>query len=228
MPAWGVPGRDGDAPWSGPWPAEGCNLSRTTGRSPAPQDDEAWRHARTQDTASALDAYVEAFSWGRHLVKARARSAELKPVVDPATDRFQRYAHTFRGVLGDIEFDLIGGDAVVEGLRVEVVDSPTLVEMTLECKYPEYMERPERTLPAASLMQIPQGTLVTVRAAANKRLVGVRIDSAGHEQYLEDALLRELAELAQRQEELRGQTVTGGDLGAVAEQQGKLADAPEP
>ena len=146
-------------------------------------------------------------------------------VVDPAVDRFQRYAHTFRGVLGDIEFDLIGGDAVVEGLRVEVVDSPTLVEMTLQCDYPDYMQRPEQTLAAASLMQVPQGTLVTVRAVANKRLVGVRIDSAGHEQYLENELLRELTGLIRRQEELRGQTVAGGNLRAVAGRQEELAEA---
>jgi hypothetical protein len=149
-------------------------------------------------------------------------------VVDPATDRFQRYAHTFRGVLGDIEFDLIGGDAVVEGLRVEVVDSPTLVEMTLQCRYPDYMQRPERTLPAASLVQIPQGTLVTIRAAANKRLVGVRINSAGHEQYLEHELPRELAGFIRRQEDLRGQTVAGADLRAVAGRQLELADALDP
>ena len=149
-------------------------------------------------------------------------------VVDPATDRFQRYAHTFRGVLGDIEFDLLGGDAVLEGLRVEVVDSPTLVEMTLQCRYPDYMQRPERTLAAASLVQIPHGTLVTVRASANKRLVGVRIDSAGREQYLEDDLLRELSGLIRRQEDLRGQTVAGGDLRAVAGRQKELADALDP
>ena len=149
-------------------------------------------------------------------------------VVDPATDQFQRYAHTFRGVLGDIEFDLIGGDAVLQGLRVEVVDSPTLVETTLQCRYPDYMQRPERTLPAAGLMQIPQGTLVTVRAAANKRLVGVRIDAAGREQYLEDELLRELTGFIRRQEDLRGQTVAGGDLRAVAERQNELAEALEP
>ena len=146
-------------------------------------------------------------------------------VVDPATDRFQRYAHTFRGVLGDIEFDLAGGDAVLEGIKIEVVDSPTLVETALHCRYPDYMQRAERTIPAASLVQIPHGTLVTVQAVANKRLVGVRIDSGGNEQYLQDKLLRELDELIQRQEDIRNQCVAGADLLALARGQNDLADA---
>ena len=146
-------------------------------------------------------------------------------VVNPSVDRFQRYAHTFRGVLDDIEFDLIGGDALVEGLRIEVVDSPTLVEMTLDCRYPDYMQRPERTLPAASLMQIPEGTLVTIRASANKRLVGVRIDSGGQEKYLEAEFLRELTGLVDRQEDLRDETVAGGDLQPVVGRQKELAEA---
>jgi hypothetical protein len=148
-------------------------------------------------------------------------------VVDPATDRFQRYTHTFRGVLDDIEFDLSGGDALLEGLRIEVVDSPTLVETTLECRYPDYMRRPQRTLPAASLVQIPQGTRVTVRAVANKRLVGVQINSAGRRQYLQDGLLEELAGIVRRQEDLRGQTVAGIDLPTTAGRQTELADALE-
>ncbi len=146
-------------------------------------------------------------------------------VVDAATDRFQRYAHTFRGVLGDIEFDLVGGDAVVEGLRIEAVDSPTLVETTLHCRYPDYMQRPERTIPAASLMQVPHGTLVTVRAVANKRLVGVRIETGDKEQYLQDELMRELDELIQRQEEIRRQCVAGDDLPAAVGWQNDLAGA---
>ena len=145
-------------------------------------------------------------------------------VVDPEVDRFQRYSHVFHGLLADIEFDLVGGDAVVEGLRVEVVDSPALVEMTLQCRYPDYIQRPERVLPAASLVQVPQGTLVTVHAAANKRLVGVQIDSAGHRQYLENELLGELAGVIRRQEDLGGQTVACGDLGALAGRQAELAD----
>ena len=96
--------------------------------------------------------------------------------VDPAKDRYQEYAYTFRGVLTPIRFDLVGGDDAVRDLRIEVVPSPAIVEMALECQYPDYMDRPPPTLPVAGVMQIPMGTRITVRATANKELVKVEID----------------------------------------------------
>jgi len=96
--------------------------------------------------------------------------------VDPAKDRYQEYAYTFRGVLTPIRFDVVGGDDVVRDLRIEVVPSPSIVEMGLECQYPDYMDRPPRTLPVAGVMQVPVGTRITVRATANKDLVKVEID----------------------------------------------------
>jgi len=96
--------------------------------------------------------------------------------VDPAKDAFQEYSHTFRGVLAPIRFDVIGGDAAVRDLLIEVVDSPTIVEMVLDCRFPAYMDRPTRTLPVTGVMQLPVGTDVTVRATTNKELVKVEID----------------------------------------------------
>lgn len=96
--------------------------------------------------------------------------------VDPARDRHQEYAYTFRGVLTPIRFDVVGGDDAVRDLRIEVVPSPCIVEMALECQYPEYMDRRPRTLPVAGVMQIPVGTRITMRATANKDLVKVEID----------------------------------------------------
>jgi len=95
---------------------------------------------------------------------------------DPARSWFQEYSHTFRGVLTPIRFDLVGGDATVRDLRIEVVDSPTLVEMVLECRFADYMDRPTRTLPVTGVMQLPVGTAITVRAMANKDLVKAEID----------------------------------------------------
>jgi hypothetical protein len=96
--------------------------------------------------------------------------------VDPARDRYQEYSYTFRGVLTPIRFDLFGGDDAIRDLRIEVVPSPTIVDMALECHYPDYMDRPPRTLPVAGVMQIPAGTRITVRATANKELVEVQVD----------------------------------------------------
>ncbi len=52
----------------------------------------------------------------------------------PGRDQFQEYSYTFRGVLTPIEFDVVGGDDAVRGLRIEVVDNPTIVEMDLDCQ----------------------------------------------------------------------------------------------
>ncbi len=98
--------------------------------------------------------------------------------VDRARDRYQEFSHTFRGVLTPITFDVVGGDDAVRGLKVEVVDSPTIVDMELECEYPAYMGRARRTVPVSGPMLIPAGTRVTVHARANKELVQVTVQSA--------------------------------------------------
>jgi hypothetical protein len=104
---------------------------------------------------------------------------EGKP--NPAKDRYQEYSHTFAGVAAPILFDVIGGDDAKRGLRIEVVDSPTIVAMQLQCRYPPYMGRPPRTLPAVGVMQIPRGTGITLLAKSNKDLVSVQVDSGQDE-----------------------------------------------
>jgi hypothetical protein len=106
-------------------------------------------------------------------------SREGKP--NPAKDQFQEYSHTFAGVAAPIRFDVIGGDDAVRDLRIEVVDSPTIVAMQLQCRYPPYMGRPPRTLPAVGVMQIPRGTEVKLLAKSNKDLVSVQVDSGQEE-----------------------------------------------
>jgi hypothetical protein len=106
-------------------------------------------------------------------------SREGKP--NAAKDRFQEYSHTFAGVAAPIRFDVVGGDDAVRGLRIEVVDSPTIVAMQLHCRYPPYMGRPPRTLPAVGVMQIPRGTEITLLARSNKDLVSVQVDSGQEE-----------------------------------------------
>lgn len=94
-------------------------------------------------------------------------------------DPFQEYSFTFQGVLAPIRFDVAGGDDRVAGLRIEVVESPTIHEILLDCEFPAYMGRTPRTLPFTGVfMPIPQGTRVTVRARANKDLARVQIDTA--------------------------------------------------
>jgi hypothetical protein len=97
---------------------------------------------------------------------------------DPATDEYQEYSYTFKGVLTPIEFDVVGGDDRIRGLRIEVVESPTIDEMVLHCEFPEYMGRDPRQLSVIGVMQIPRGTKVTVEGRANKDLVRLYVDSA--------------------------------------------------
>jgi hypothetical protein len=91
-------------------------------------------------------------------------------------DSFQEYAYTFRGVLADIHFDVVGGDDRVDELWIRVVDSPTISKMTLQCELPAYIGHRERTLPVSGVMQIPMGSRITVHAQdANKDLVRVEV-----------------------------------------------------
>ncbi len=95
----------------------------------------------------------------------------------PGRDDYQEYSYTFRGLLAPVAFDLVGGDAAVRGLKIDVVENPTIVEMALDCHFPRYMDREPRSLPVTGLMQVPVGTRVTVRARSNKDLVKVTVDS---------------------------------------------------
>ncbi len=93
-----------------------------------------------------------------------------------AGDDYQLYSFVFRGILSSRSFDVFGGDAALRDYRIDVVDVPT-IEMTLHCVYPAYMRREPRDLPVTGLVQVPQGTKITVQAKANKDLVEVPVSS---------------------------------------------------
>lgn len=92
-------------------------------------------------------------------------------------DYYQEYAHTFRGVLSDIYFDVVGGDDRIYDLRIQAVDSPTISSMTLDCELPAYIRHEQPPLPVTGVMQVPHGSRVIICAEeANKELVRVQID----------------------------------------------------
>jgi len=95
----------------------------------------------------------------------------------PGRDEYQEYSYTFRGLLAPVTFDLVGGDAALRGLKIDVVENPTIVEMVLDCHFPKYTDRAPRSLPVTGLMQVPVGTRVTVRARSNKDLIKIAVDS---------------------------------------------------
>jgi len=101
-----------------------------------------------------------------------SRQGEAKAGEDP----FQPFAHKFQGLLSPLEFEVVGGDDRIRDLQIEVVDSPSIAEMSLDCIFPPYTHRPPRVLPVTGVMQIPRGTEIIVRARANKPLVLATIE----------------------------------------------------
>lgn len=90
-------------------------------------------------------------------------------------DTEQRFSYTFKGIMSPIQFDVYGGDDRDRGYRIDVVDKPTISKMDLACVYPAYTGRVENTVPASALVQLPQGTKVTIHCESNKDLVEVPV-----------------------------------------------------
>ena len=127
----------------------------------------------------------------------------------------QRYSHTFRGVLSPIELEIRGGDNRIEGLRIEVVESPTIEEVRLVCEYPAYMKRLPRTLPVISTVtEIPFGTHVKARGRASKELRRVTVNSTVGGRQMDQAVI----EIASAQSADR--RAFEHDLGVVKEDRG--------
>ncbi|HVX10624.1 MAG TPA: hypothetical protein VHC22_05550 [Pirellulales bacterium] len=95
-------------------------------------------------------------------------------VATPGTDDFQDYRYVFSSVLSGVTFDVVGGDARLRGLRLRVVESPS-ISLTLACEYPGYMKRVPAEVPVTGVTPLPIGTHVTVRARATKPLAEVQI-----------------------------------------------------
>jgi len=107
-------------------------------------------------------------------------------------DQYQEYAYTFQSVLADVHFDVVGGDDRVADCWIQVVDSPAIPPMTLECELPAYIGRKPLQLSVSGAMQIPQGSRVTVRAAeANKELVQVQVNRIVDERPLPVVILEQ-------------------------------------
>src|SRR5581483_8997434 len=90
-------------------------------------------------------------------------------------DSYQDYRYTFGSILSGVTFDVAGGDARLRGLRIRVVESPS-ISLTLSCEYPPYMKRAAAEIPVTGVMPLPIGTRVIVRAHATKDLRQAQID----------------------------------------------------
>ncbi len=96
-------------------------------------------------------------------------------------DGVQTFTYNFNEVRDSFDFDVVGGDFRIRGLRVEVVENPT-AELQLHCVFPEYMVREDlglytpRTVQLTRVVQLPQGTAVSVVGKGNKPLKSVEIE----------------------------------------------------
>jgi hypothetical protein len=92
----------------------------------------------------------------------------------------------FKGVLASIDFDVVGYDHRASGYRLEVVDSPAVVETVMDLVYPKYLvdEATSSHLPAMDQPYLPAGTFipvgtqVTLKFKTNKNLVQAEIVSS--------------------------------------------------
>ncbi len=80
------------------------------------------------------------------------------------------FSHTFAELLETLPLEIRGADSTLTGLEIEVVPSPMLTDIQLTQKFPAYLDRPDRTVMPGSRVTVPDGTSVTVDAAANKDL----------------------------------------------------------
>ncbi|MDH3719442.1 MAG: hypothetical protein OES79_15080, partial [Planctomycetota bacterium] len=107
----------------------------------------------------------------------RPNMTMLKRAV-PGRDEYQDFEYVFKNVQSDIVFDVVaihggvfGKNDRVRDLVIGAVDSPDLVDVVLQCKYPEYLNRPNEEFSVRLVQPLPEGTQVTIVGRANKDLV---------------------------------------------------------
>ncbi|MBX3427709.1 MAG: hypothetical protein KF688_18665 [Pirellulales bacterium] len=78
-------------------------------------------------------------------------------------------------VTGDVEFDVLGGDDRVPGLRLVAVERPVVARAALDVTYPEYMQRKPRSIALSKRAELPAGSTAICRIEATKPLIEARV-----------------------------------------------------
>ena len=114
------------------------------------------------------------------LADGRRGRDTLTRVGEAAASRedYQLFRYEFKHVVGNMDFDVVGGDDRVRDLHLQVVDRPELAAIELECVYPDYLGRQPRRLPVTGGMRIPEGTRLTLHANSTKPLTAAHIHAA--------------------------------------------------
>jgi hypothetical protein len=112
-------------------------------------------------------------------------SATIKRVGKPK-DGKQLYvcdAKPLAGILSSLDFDVLGYDHRLEGFRIEVVDSPAVVNAKMDLTYPAYMVDEQNAIHLPRLGEpvlssgnpLPQGTNVKLHFTSSKPLTQANI-----------------------------------------------------
>jgi len=116
----------------------------------------------------------------RYTMADGARTRELmtrRGVAAPGREAFQHYGYTFKDVLAPISFYALGGDDRLGPLELEVVESPSIRAITLDCKFPKYMERAPREIAVTGVVQVPRGSEIALHAVCTKELTAADVET---------------------------------------------------
>lgn len=107
-----------------------------------------------------------------------ARGSVAMQRVGAARNDYQRYVFQrkpLKSILSSISFDVIGYDHRLRDLRIEAVDSPTVLTMQVDAAPPEYTNLLPRTSELTSSSELPVGSKYKLLAKTNKPIVRVEI-----------------------------------------------------
>lgn len=144
------------------------------------------------------------------LADGRRGRDTLTRVGEAAASRedYQLFRYEFKHVVGNMDFDVVGGDDRVRDLHLQVVDRPELAAIELECVYPDYLDRQPRRLPVTGGMRIPEGTRLRLHANSTKPLTAAQVHGAKDKK--ETAL--KLASIGQQKLDYDYGTLTADDV----------------
>ena len=124
-------------------------------------------------------------------LRASVRMNKFGRVTNDGYQLYTLASKPFKGVLETLDFDVVANDRRLGGYRLDVVESPQIGEVTLDCVFPEYLvdESSSSWLPrtmdyVASGTALPIGTKVTLNLLSNKPLeeASIRMGEEGEQQ----------------------------------------------
>ncbi|MEX1039261.1 MAG: hypothetical protein WDZ51_01425 [Pirellulaceae bacterium] len=91
--------------------------------------------------------------------------------VQVSEDQFQNYVFDRKplsGMMASLRFDVVGYDHAVEDYRIEVVDRPSILEVYVDAKLPEYTQLLPRREQLTGATRLPMGATLNLTFHSNK------------------------------------------------------------